>query len=200
MWRLVEERVSARQETARDQSLIRRLGRAIAASLKGDLRWQAEEAGEEVKMLLGLDPSLHQEAWHQMKGCYRAAIDRLLPPTRVTLKRITAERVDLYSYVPPPGENISVSVEPFPVDYLVPTEEKIEWAVKLIYNHRSGGTSGMRAEHIKGWLAETRKKYREGSAAEQKAATEGTTEVLDMMVGGSGSPCVTPLASFNAAP
>ena len=47
------------------------------------------------------------------------------PPARVTLKRITAERVDLYSYMLPPGENIPVSVEPFPVDDLVLMEDNI---------------------------------------------------------------------------
>ena len=40
------------------------------------------------------------------------------------------ERVDLYRYVPPPGDNIPVSVEPFLVDDLVPMEDEIEWAVK----------------------------------------------------------------------
>ena len=64
-----------------------------------------------------------------MKGWYMAAVDRVPPPTRFTLKRITADQVDLYSYVPPPGENIPVSVEPFLVDDLVPTEDEIEWAV-----------------------------------------------------------------------
>ena len=34
MWRLVNERVSMRQDPARDQAQIRRLGRAINASLK----------------------------------------------------------------------------------------------------------------------------------------------------------------------
>ena len=66
--------------------------------------------------MLGLDPPLHREAWHRMKGWYQSAVDRAPPPTRVTLERITAERVDLYNYVPPPGENIPVSVDPFTVD------------------------------------------------------------------------------------
>ena len=102
-WRLVGERVSACQYSAKDQSLIRRLGRAIAGILKGDKIQQAEEAVAEVEKLLGLDPSLHQEAWHQLKGWYRDAIDRSPPPAWVTLERITSERADLYSYVSPPG-------------------------------------------------------------------------------------------------
>ena len=68
MWRLVDERVSARWDPARYQYLIRRLGRAIVASLKVDRRQRAEEASEEVEKLLGTDPPLHWEAWHRMKG------------------------------------------------------------------------------------------------------------------------------------
>ena len=37
-WRLVNERVYARQNTVKDHTRIRRLSRAIAASLKGDRR------------------------------------------------------------------------------------------------------------------------------------------------------------------
>ena len=57
--------------------------------------------------------------------------------------------MDLYIYVPPPGDNIRVSVEPFLVDDLLPTENEIKWLVKRPQNNRSGGPSGMRAEHQK---------------------------------------------------
>ena len=120
------------------------------ASLKGDRRLRAEEAVKEVETLLGSDPSLHREAWNRLKGWYQAASDRDPPPNRVTLERITEEQVDLYSYVPPPGVNIPISVDPFPVDESVPMEDEIEWAVKQLQNHHSGGASGMRAKHLKG--------------------------------------------------
>ena len=125
MWRLINERVYARRDPARDQSLIRSLGRTIAVILKGDRRRRTEEAGKEVEKILGLDPPLHWEAWHRIKGWYISAVKCALPPTQVTLEQVTAERVDLYSYVPPPGENIPVSIEPFPLDDLVPTEDDI---------------------------------------------------------------------------
>ena len=128
-WRLVDDRVSACRDIAKYQSVIQSLRRAIVERLKVDRRHWAEESGEAVEKLLGSDPPLHREAWHRLKGWYQTAVDRSTPPNRLTLERITAELVDLYSYVPPPGDNISVSVDPFPVDDLVPTEEKIEWAV-----------------------------------------------------------------------
>ena len=102
---------------------IRRLGRAIRESLKRGRKRRVENAGHEVEMLLGEDPLKPKEAWRRLKGWSKAAVNRSLPPARATLEQITAERVDLYSYVSSPGENIPVTVAPAEVDNLVPTEE-----------------------------------------------------------------------------
>ena len=91
----------------------------------GDRKRQAEEAVGEVETILGLDLPLHWEAWHWLNEWYPAAVDHAPPTSRVTLERITADRVELYSYVPPPGANIPISVDPFPVNDSVPTEDKI---------------------------------------------------------------------------
>ena len=168
-WRLINKRVSAQRYPTKDQLLIQRLGRAIAAILKGNRRRRAEELGAEVEALIGLEPPLHREAWHRIKGWYQATVDRAPSPAWVTLEQITAERVELYSYAPPPGVNTPISVEPLPVDESVPTEEEIERAVKRLQNHRSRGPLGGRAEHLKGWLAAARKK-------EEAAGGEETTD------------------------
>ena len=73
-------------------------------------------SGKEVEKLLGLDPPHHREAWHRLEGWYQAAVNRDPPPAGVNLDWITAERVDLYSYVPPPGEHFSIYMEPLLVD------------------------------------------------------------------------------------
>ena len=104
-----------------------------------------------------------REAWQQLNGWYKPAVNHAPPPARATLERITAELVDLYSYVPSLGNNIPISVQPFPVDDLVPTEENIEEAVKHLQRNRSGGPSGMMAEHLKGWLAALKQRKREAS-------------------------------------
>ena len=124
-WRLVDERVSARRDIAKYQALIRRLGHAIRASLRTDRKRWAEEAGAEVEALLGSNPPLDREAWHRIKGWYKATVDRAPLPARVTLERIMAEREELYSYVPLPGTKIPISMQPFPVDDLVPMEYNI---------------------------------------------------------------------------
>ena len=98
-----------------------------------------EAAGTDVEALLGGDPPNAKEAWRSMKGWYKSAVNRAPPPARATLERITAERVELYSYVPPPEENIPVTVTPSDVDDSVPKEDEIAEAVKKRRRNRSGG-------------------------------------------------------------
>ena len=71
-WKLVDERVKVRRKP-RAQTEMRRLGRAIQASLKGDRRRRVEEAGSAVEVLLGEDPPNAKEAWRRTKGWYQAA-------------------------------------------------------------------------------------------------------------------------------
>ena len=140
-WRLVNEIVYTRQDLAKNQVLIWRLGRTIKASLQEDRQRQEKEAGAEVETLMGSDPPIHWEAWHRIKVLYKAAVDHAPPPARFTLKRITAEWVEMYSYVLPPGTNIPISVEPFPVDNSIPMEDDIKWAAKHLRDHHSKGPS-----------------------------------------------------------
>ena len=60
---------------------IRRLGRAIRASQKGDKKRRVETAGTDVEALLGGYPPNAKEAWRRMKGWYKAAVNRAPPPT-----------------------------------------------------------------------------------------------------------------------
>ena len=97
-WRLVDERVFAQRGTG-VQKMIQRLGRAIRASLQGDIKRRVEIAGQEVETLLGEDLPNAKEARRRLKGWYKATVNQAPPPAQATLKQITAERVDLYSYV-----------------------------------------------------------------------------------------------------
>ena len=73
------------------------------------------------------------------------------------------EQVDLYSYMPSPGTNIPISINLLLVDNLVPTEDEIKGAVKYLQRNQYGGLSGMRAEHLKGWLAASKRRKREAA-------------------------------------
>ena len=59
---IVDNRVSARQDPAKYQTHIWRLGRAIKDSLKVDRRRRTEESGKEVERFLGAEPPLHRES------------------------------------------------------------------------------------------------------------------------------------------
>ena len=61
------------------------------------------------------------------------------------------------------------------MDDSVPTEDNIEWAVKRLQNHCSGGPSGVQDKHLKGLIAAERNKEREEAAAEQDNLTEERT-------------------------
>ena len=58
------------------------------------------------------------------------------------------------------------------VEYGVPEEEEIEWAVKCLRNNRAGGASRMRAEDLKGWLAAARQEEKEREAATKDGGGE----------------------------
>ena len=67
-----------------------------------------------------------------MRGWYKDEVDCAPPPTHVTLKRITVDRIDLYHRVQLPGENIPIYVDPFQVEYLVYMEDEIDWAMRWL--------------------------------------------------------------------
>ena len=76
-----------------------------------------------------------------MKWWYKIMDGRTLLPAQLTIKWITAERVALHHHIPPPGENILVSIDPLPLDESVPMEDNIEWVVRRMRDNRSGGPS-----------------------------------------------------------
>ena len=86
--------------------------------------------------------------------------------------------------MPPLYDNIKISIESFPLDDLVPTEDEIDWAVTELKNHCSRGRSGMRDKHIKGWLLEVIRKESEELVKEQATPAEVTTSVLNGTGGG----------------
>ena len=85
-----------------------------------------------------------------MKGWYKVAADCVPTSTLLTFKCIASERVALHFHVPPLGENIPISIKPFLVGDLVPTEDNIEWEVQrlILRDNRFVNPSGMRSEHL----------------------------------------------------
>ena len=52
---------------------------------------------------------------------------------------ITAERLELYRRVPPPGGSSSIELGPFTIDDSIPSMDKIEWTVFCLWHYQSGG-------------------------------------------------------------
>jgi hypothetical protein len=152
-WKMIDSRVAMRRLEGHDRAAIRRLTRRIQASLKVDRKRRVTIAGEKVEALLAQETPDLQGAWNALKGWYREAGDRAPPPSRDTLEKVTKERIDLYTKEAPPGDPIPIIVDPVEVSDEIPGEEEIADAVKRLRNNRSGGPSGIRGEHLKGWLA-----------------------------------------------
>ena len=102
---------------------------------------------------------------------------RASPTARITIDQITAERVALHHHIPPLGENTPIPVDPLPVDYSVPIEENIEWAVRRLRDNCSGSPSIIRVEHLQQWLWEVRKSE-EDTVAVTGATKEADTETV----------------------
>ena len=83
---------------------------------------------------------------------YRYAIYRPPSPARVSISTMTVEGVELYWHVPLPGQPVPVEVQPFMLEYSIPKEEEIAWAVCRLRLNLSGNPSGMRAEDLRQWL------------------------------------------------
>ena len=66
---------------------------------------------------------------------------------------MTAERVEIYRRVPPPGDNFPVDIEPLLIDNYIPLEDEDKWNVQRLQRHLFGAPLGMRAEYLCGWLA-----------------------------------------------
>jgi hypothetical protein len=63
-----------------------------------------------------------------------------------------AERVELYAAVRPPGWLMPINVDPIPVPDSPPMDHKIQEVVAKLWNGRTVGATGMKAEHLKEWL------------------------------------------------
>ena len=68
------------------------------------------------------------------------------------MKKQTAEWEALYGKVEPPGDSIPINVEPFAINYDMPTNTEIRTVINDMRNGQAGGALGIKAEHTKQWL------------------------------------------------
>jgi hypothetical protein len=132
------------------QTAARGLGRQVKAQLAADRLERAKNTMLTIEGCLAAGDFV--EAWHNIKGWYRSVEDRAPKACPETLASQTAERVELYTAVPPPGWSMPINVTPTPVPDGTPMDHEIREVVGKLQNGRAAGATGMRAEHLKEWL------------------------------------------------
>ena len=104
-----------------------------------------------------------KEAWRVVQGWYRDVEDRGPTPCRESMTRQTKEQEELYTKVEPPGEPIPINVEPYSINDETPGDAELRYVVPGMRNGRAGRVSGIRAEHMKEWLAGVREEEEQGN-------------------------------------
>ncbi len=82
------------------------------------------------------------------------------------LAKQTQERIDLYAARHPPGEMLPFHVDPTPVPDAAPMDSELRMVVGQLRNGHTAGTMGMKAEHLKEWLANITLEEREEGGVE----------------------------------
>jgi hypothetical protein len=78
----------------------------------------------------------------------------------------TRERVELYAACTPPGSPLPIQIDPALINDAAPMEAELRMVVGELQNGQAAGTMGMKAEHIKGWLADIKREEREDNGVE----------------------------------
>jgi hypothetical protein len=158
-WNVVDYCTMLRRKGMLLQAVARNLGRKIKACLKADRLKRAATTALNVKGCLAAGEYI--EAWHHLKGWYCSAEDRAPKPCPETLAKQTDKRIKLYTAVPPPGWAMQLNVDPSDVPAAAPTDSELRAVVGNLQNGRAAGATGMKAEHLKEWLADMKRKEAE---------------------------------------
>jgi hypothetical protein len=134
------------------QTAARGLGRQVKVQLAADHIKRTKNTALMIEGCLAVGDFV--EAWRRrnLKGWYCSVEDRAPKACPEMLASQTAERVELYTMVPPPGWSMPINVTPIPVPDGTPTDHEIREVVGKLRNGRAAGATGMQAEHLKEWL------------------------------------------------
>ncbi len=76
------------------------------------------------------------------------------------------ERIDLYAACCPPGWPLPIRVNPAPVPDAATMDAELQMVVQELRNICAAGTVGMKAEHLKEWLANVKWEEQEDGRVE----------------------------------
>jgi hypothetical protein len=166
-WRLIAHRAMLRHTGHLCQAGGRCLHHQVGASLRKD---QAD-CTSHVGMLIEseLAGGNVQEAFHHLKGWYRAASDMQAKPCRQTMERKTLERVDLYAQRVSPGDPLPINVAPTEINDNVSSDGELRGVVGDLTNGQAAGAPGMHAKHVKKWFHDVRREEDPGGQGAEDA-------------------------------
>ncbi len=98
-------------------------------------------------------------------------MDRPPPACHDTMVKQKAKRVDLYARAPPLGPPLPHNFPSFAIPDDLPTDSEVRKVVRGLKNGQAAGATGMKAEHLKGWLDAIQRKEK---AAEEDPGREST--------------------------
>jgi hypothetical protein len=164
MWKIVDTRALLRWKGMHSQAAAYSLGREIKARLKANRLLCSTTTASNVEGYLAAGEYI--EAWRHLKGWYRSAEDQAPKPCPKTMAKQTQEKIDLYAACTPTGLPLPIRVDPAPVNDAAPMDGKLRMVVGQLWNGRAAGATGMKAEHLKEWLANVTREEREDGGVE----------------------------------
>jgi hypothetical protein len=135
----LNKRAVLRQQGRLSQQATRFIGKQITAGLKGDPAKHAAIAA--VKIEGHLAAGEPKEAWHSLKGWYKATTDRAPKVSKMSLAAQAAEHVTLNGKVISKGDPLLIQVDKADVPVDFPCDGEL-WAVtrELRNGHATGGS------------------------------------------------------------
>jgi hypothetical protein len=151
-WLLIKQRMSLHRAGWLCWCIGQGMQRAIHAALKVDHTALMAQVGDSIVADLA-ETNIH-EAFHHLKGWYRAAMETQARPCFHTMEMQTEERkrANLYQQCDSLGPPVAINVVPVEIQDDMPADGEIQAAVAEVTNGHSAGASRMRAEHLKEWL------------------------------------------------
>jgi hypothetical protein len=146
-WKLVNHHTLLRRRGMPSQTAARGLGQQVKARLAADRCKCTSNTALQIKGCLMAGNFV--EAWRNLKGWYQLVEDRAPKACPETLALQTAERVEFYTAVRPPGGSMPINVDPIPVPAGPPMDHEIRDVVAKLQNGRAACATGIKAEHIK---------------------------------------------------
>ncbi len=146
-WKLVDHHTLLHRKGMLSQATLRSLGRKVKACLAADRLLRASNTASEIEGKIAAGEFV--EAWHHLKGWYQSVEDQAPKACPEMLALQMAERVELYTAVPPLGWLLPINLTPISVPDEPPTDPEILEVGEKLQNGRAAGTTGMKVKHLK---------------------------------------------------